>query len=354
MKKAVIILVLAFAVILAGCDMPGDDMPEPIWSISLDAPATHVFPALAQGYSVWDRQALTVTITNNGNQPAGMLTVELSGTNAASFSLNRTTIPSLPVGGTVTFTVTPDTGLPMGTYSATVTISGENITLQGFGISLEVTRQRTVEPVWLPEELRGSRPYGGTWTSRTQFENIYHTNFTDPRELVNELIGVVFPGYVGTEISVGNNFGAMLSFFQSQGWNEDNRQTRISMARSYALVFYSYFLQLRNYLGQRGNIVYSLVTYDNSFDVNVYRPYSTVTQVSSHLWIYEMRNNTVAISASATANHGSGSANQRTYMDVFLTIREETLTGFKSGRIYVFTYDDGEIVEYDFRTITSL
>jgi len=112
---------------------------EPTFGISLDTPANHVFAPLSPGYTAGDRQNLTVTVTNTGNQPTGALNVALSGNNAGSFALTPTTIPSIPVGGSATFTVIPNNGLVIGTYTATVTVSGgAYIQVRSFGISFAV------------------------------------------------------------------------------------------------------------------------------------------------------------------------------------------------------------------------
>ena len=113
-------------------------MPDPIYGINLSTVGTHVFPPAMIGYGT---QVLhNVTVSNTGNQPTGVLTVALSGANAESFTLNRTSIPSITVGGSDSFTIVPNTGLAVGTHTATVTVSGgANITPQSFTVSFTVT-----------------------------------------------------------------------------------------------------------------------------------------------------------------------------------------------------------------------
>jgi hypothetical protein len=79
-----------------------------------------------------------VTITNTGNQATGTLTAALSGTHSSSFTLSTTSIPGIAAGGTDTFTVVPKTGLPLGTYTATVTVSGGNGIVANFNVSFTV------------------------------------------------------------------------------------------------------------------------------------------------------------------------------------------------------------------------
>jgi hypothetical protein len=83
--------------------------------------------------------SLSVTVTNSGNQETGALAVALGGTNNTSFTVATTTITGLAVNGSDSFTVVPNTGLAAGTYSATVTVSGDaNIQSRSFGVSFEV------------------------------------------------------------------------------------------------------------------------------------------------------------------------------------------------------------------------
>ena len=96
---------------------------ESSWGISLNPSSNYTFPDASQGYT---SQIHTVTITNQGNQPTGVLTITLSGVNSSNFTLNKSSISNISVGGTDSFTVQPITGLLGGTYTATMTVSGDN------------------------------------------------------------------------------------------------------------------------------------------------------------------------------------------------------------------------------------
>ncbi|MCL2872651.1 MAG: putative Ig domain-containing protein [Betaproteobacteria bacterium] len=110
---------------------------QPIYSISLTPSGSHDFGSQAVGYSA--QMPWNVTVANTGNQATGNLTIALSGATAGSFTLSKTTINSLAVSGSDTFTVVPNTGLAANSYSATVTVSnGANITAS-FGVSFTVT-----------------------------------------------------------------------------------------------------------------------------------------------------------------------------------------------------------------------
>ncbi|MCL2366953.1 MAG: choice-of-anchor D domain-containing protein, partial [Oscillospiraceae bacterium] len=119
----------------------------PTWGIALNPDGDHTFPAAEEGYTA--QTAHSVTVANTGNQPTGALTIELSGTNADSFTLSRTTIPSLEdIGEIESFTVAPNTALAVGTYTATVTVSGgANIAAQTFNVSFTVT-PAPITPTW--------------------------------------------------------------------------------------------------------------------------------------------------------------------------------------------------------------
>jgi hypothetical protein len=96
----------------------------------------HIFTAAGVGYA--EQPGLDVTVTNTGIQATGDLTVELSGADSGSFTLSKTTIDSLAVGGYGGFTVVPNTGLSVRIYTADVVISGGNITQVSFTVSFTV------------------------------------------------------------------------------------------------------------------------------------------------------------------------------------------------------------------------
>ncbi len=95
--------------------------------IALSRTGTHTFPKAAVGYA--DQQAYSVKVENTG-APTGDLTVVLSGTGSENFTLSKTSIGSLLVNGSDSFTIAPKTGLSEGTYTATVTVSSS------YGVSL--------------------------------------------------------------------------------------------------------------------------------------------------------------------------------------------------------------------------
>jgi formylglycine-generating enzyme required for sulfatase activity len=110
--------------------------PTPAYGISLSSSGTYTFPAAFVGYGTLIPH--TVTVSNTGNEATGALTAGLSGTGSGSFTLSATTISSIGVSGSDTFTVVPNTGLAEGTYTATVTVSGNNGISENFTVSFTV------------------------------------------------------------------------------------------------------------------------------------------------------------------------------------------------------------------------
>lgn len=106
-------------------------------NISLSETGTYTFDEATVGYD--EQTAKEITVTNTGNDDTGDLTVTLSGVNADSFTLSKDTIDSITdTGSTDTFTVKPNIGLNAGTYTAIVTVSGENIVSKSFDVSFTV------------------------------------------------------------------------------------------------------------------------------------------------------------------------------------------------------------------------
>jgi len=114
------------------------DEEDPIYDISLDPASNKDFGDLVVGYLA-PPTAHAVTVSNTGDQPTGNLTVALSGTGAAAFTLSTTTIISIAVDGDANFTVVPKTGLVVGVYTATVTVSGGHSISKSFVVTFEVT-----------------------------------------------------------------------------------------------------------------------------------------------------------------------------------------------------------------------
>ena len=108
------------------------------YGINLSQSSTYSWDGTFQpGYT--QPTTLTVTVTNTSTVATGGLSVALSGTNAASFTLGSASIISIAVGGTATFTVQPKAGLGAGIHTAMVTVSGENGITASFNVSFTVS-----------------------------------------------------------------------------------------------------------------------------------------------------------------------------------------------------------------------
>jgi len=106
-------------------------------AINLDVDG-ETFPPAVVGYnsSILLRN---VTVRNVGAEPTGDLTVTLSGNNASDFEISITLLDSIPLNGITSFTVMPKPGLPAGTHTAIVTVSGNGGISESFTINFTVT-----------------------------------------------------------------------------------------------------------------------------------------------------------------------------------------------------------------------
>ncbi len=117
---------------------------------------------LEDGYSE-DEAVRTVTLANTGSVAITGLAASLSGTNAASFTLDASSLPqNLEVGGVATFTVKVNTGLGVTSSARTATLNvwAENLSAISCTVSLKVTEKPTygfditpaVTPVFYPAQ----------------------------------------------------------------------------------------------------------------------------------------------------------------------------------------------------------
>ena len=104
-------------------------VPVQVWmtstdyEISLSETAPYTFPSATYGYATAPTQ--DVTVTNTGDADTGALSIALSGADAGKFQLSTASLASLTTtgaGSSAVFTVSPNSGLPAGTYTATVTV----------------------------------------------------------------------------------------------------------------------------------------------------------------------------------------------------------------------------------------
>jgi len=112
------------------------DGAAPTYSIAVDKSAIYPFVGAVEGYAAL--APASVTVTNTGTAATGGLTVALTGADAGSFTLSKTALADIAPGGTDSFTVVPVTGLAVGGYTATVTVSGGNSLSASFDVSFTV------------------------------------------------------------------------------------------------------------------------------------------------------------------------------------------------------------------------
>jgi hypothetical protein len=128
------------------------------YGIALSKTGTHNFPAAGYGYSSAPAP-LTVTIINTGYSATGDLTVAVSGAGLSAFTLSSSaTIASIAVDSTSSFTVAPNEGLAAGTYTETVTVSGENNISAPFVVSFTVNKK----DVAITDAVVDTKTYDGT------------------------------------------------------------------------------------------------------------------------------------------------------------------------------------------------
>ena len=95
---------------------------------------------------------LNIRILNTGNVATGNLTLALSGANADAFTIIASAIEtqgiaSLPAGGEMDVALAPRAGLAVGTYTATLTVSGEGLTETVAVTVTHVVTPTGIEPV---------------------------------------------------------------------------------------------------------------------------------------------------------------------------------------------------------------
>ncbi len=150
--------------------------------ISLSQTSEYTFDNKEAGYSAAP-DALSVIVTNNGTAATGVLTIALDGTNADSFTLDKTSITDITAGNSDTFTVQPNTELAAGDYTATVKVSGSGVTEQSFNVKFTVTAALTaITDTLVPvsdltgktyDESAQEPTFGGSLTRGTDYEVSY-------------------------------------------------------------------------------------------------------------------------------------------------------------------------------------
>ena len=166
--------------------------PTPTHGIELSQTSDYNFASADFGYGTQAEHS--VTVRNIGTQATGLLDIVLSGTNASSFTLSKTEISSIAVSGDDSFTVRPITGLEVGTYSATVTVSGgTSITSRTFDVSFIVNPTPTPFTFTSEKNATFIEGIGGT----------FHVTATGTATIIYSLTGTTVPAGVTIDSASG-------------------------------------------------------------------------------------------------------------------------------------------------------
>ncbi|GHV79968.1 hypothetical protein AGMMS49944_17590 [Spirochaetia bacterium] len=174
---------------------------SPTYSIGLSE-TFYAFPAVTEGYGA--QAARIVTITNTGNQEAGDLTFSLGGPNREAFYYSTNgAIRNIAVGGTGSLNIFPANHISVGTYTATLTISGSNGIRASFTVGFTVNHAPTFE---LSETGTYTFPgatvgYGGQ-TTRTVF--VYNTGNQGTGALTVSLTGADSTSFTLSTTNISN------------------------------------------------------------------------------------------------------------------------------------------------------
>ena len=118
---------------------------DPVYDMTTDTTALD-FGSAYTGYA--QPAAQTVTVKNTGNQPVTLN--QPSSTD--NFEVGALSTTTLAAGETATFTVQPKTGLSVGTYSDTITVSGSENVIVTIPASFTVKSRPSYNPPTVSEE----------------------------------------------------------------------------------------------------------------------------------------------------------------------------------------------------------
>ncbi len=135
-------------------------------------PGDIVFIEKGEGYDPISPR--TYTVMNTGTQSVSNLSVTLSGPDAGSFTLSTATTLSALTNrlDTTTFTVKPNDGMPIGTYSAVINVSADSISTVQQTVSFEVAAPRTAISASPDAWDFGTRQHNGLTVNATLDDEI--------------------------------------------------------------------------------------------------------------------------------------------------------------------------------------
>ena len=114
------------------------------YSVALSLEGEYVFPTLLWGYNAGEAESKTITVTNSGSGTLKNLKIKLTGSEAGSFVLGSPTRTTLDnTNKTATFTVQAREWLALGTHTATITVSADNLQDISFTVKQTVAEELT-------------------------------------------------------------------------------------------------------------------------------------------------------------------------------------------------------------------
>jgi methionine-rich copper-binding protein CopC len=138
--------------------------------------------ALDQGYANGTQETLTISVTNSGTGVLENVSVSLSGTHDHAFDLTQPLATTLNSGDpATTFTVKAKDGLVAGTYTATVTISADNMTDLTFIVTQVVNLPNAPANPQNLTAAAGDRSVDLSWNavSGATYYNVYMSEESD-------------------------------------------------------------------------------------------------------------------------------------------------------------------------------
>ncbi len=125
---------MAYTNVLA--DQASQDYTATAITYSVDSISNQTMAPLTAGYGAGTQETKTITITRTGAGDLVNLAAALSGANAGDFEITQPLVTTLNDGvPNTTFTVKARDGLAAGTYTATVTVSADNMAHETFAVT---------------------------------------------------------------------------------------------------------------------------------------------------------------------------------------------------------------------------
>lgn len=107
---------------------------------TIEAIGDQTLKVISAGYTSGTQETKSVTIKNIGTGNLANIAVAISGTDENSFVITQPQLTSLAGGDSTTFTVKAKNGLAVGMYTATVTLSADNLTPETFTVTQVVNK----------------------------------------------------------------------------------------------------------------------------------------------------------------------------------------------------------------------